>query len=167
VIFNFLSDYYNFCIFYPTTSLDANRANIIHWFSIKCKKVIWNVFAAKLYTLAHDFDINTALKITFLNTFDYFILLMLCIDSKSLYNCLIRLDTTQKKRLMIDIMSLHQWYERRKIIELKWSNKINNSIYSMIKTKSSTVVKTLIDINTMNFDPIEWIKQFNNQTTNR
>ncbi len=152
---------------YVICLVDANHANIIHWFSIKCKRMTRSVLAAKLYALAHDFDLDAALKITLSSIFDHFISFVLCIDSKSLYNCLIRLDTTQKKRLMIDVMNLRQSYERRKIIEVKWIHEINNSIDSMIKTKSSTIFKTLIDINTINLDTIEWIKRFNNQTANK
>jgi hypothetical protein len=39
---------------------------------------------------------------------DRFVSLVLCIDSKSLYDCLIKLDTTQKKRFMINVMSFRQ-----------------------------------------------------------
>jgi hypothetical protein len=37
--------------------------------------------------------------------------LIVCTDSFSLYECLVKLGTTKEKRLMIDIMSLRQSYE--------------------------------------------------------
>ena len=46
--------------------------------------------------------------------------LVLCIDSKSLYNCLVRLRTTQEKQLIIDVICLQQAYERRQITKVKW-----------------------------------------------
>ncbi len=84
---------------------NSKHVNIVHWSSIKCKRVTRSVLAAKLYALAHDFDLDAALKATLFTILDRFVSLILCIDSKSLYDCLIKLDTTQKKRFMIDVMS--------------------------------------------------------------
>jgi hypothetical protein len=42
---------------------DQNQsANILHWSSIKCKRVTRSVLASKLYALAHGFDIGAAIK---------------------------------------------------------------------------------------------------------
>ena len=38
--------------------------------------------------------------------------LVVYIDSKSLYECLVKLGTTREKRLMIDVIYLRQAYER-------------------------------------------------------
>ncbi len=84
------------------------HVNIVHWSSIKCKRVTRSVLAAKLYAFAHDFDLETTLKATLFAILDRFVSLVLCIDSKSLYDCLIKLDTTQKKRFMINVMSFRQ-----------------------------------------------------------
>jgi len=42
----------------------SNKANIIHWSSIKCKRVTRSVLASELYGIAHGFDIATAIKTT-------------------------------------------------------------------------------------------------------
>ena len=39
-----------------------NKANIIYWSLIKCKRVIRSVLALELYTMAYGFDIRTVLK---------------------------------------------------------------------------------------------------------
>lgn len=39
-------------------------------------------------------------------------------DLKSLYICLVKLDTTQEKRLMVNKMCLQESYERQEIIEI-------------------------------------------------
>jgi hypothetical protein len=44
---------------------------------------------------------------------------VVCSDSKSLYNCLVKLSTTNKKRLIIDIISLRESYERREITKVQ------------------------------------------------
>jgi hypothetical protein len=85
---------------------NSKHVNIVHWSSIKCKRVTRSVLAAELYALTHDFDLDAALKATLFAILDRFVSLIFCTDSKSLYDCLIKLDTTQKKRLMINVMSL-------------------------------------------------------------
>ena len=97
----------------------TGTANFIHWSSIKCKRIIRNVLTFELYVMNHVFDIETVIKTTVEKIFDIHISLILCIDSKSLYDCLLRLRTINEKKLMIDIMSFRQSYERRKITEVR------------------------------------------------
>jgi uncharacterized protein (DUF1778 family) len=66
---------------------------------------------------------------------------------------------------MIDVMTLRQFYERREIIEMKWMHEINNLVDFMIKSKSSSALKTLIDINQINLDIIEWIERATTKNT--
>ena len=40
----------------------TNKANIIHWSSIKCKRVTRSVLALELYAMAHRFNIRAILK---------------------------------------------------------------------------------------------------------
>jgi hypothetical protein len=43
------------------------------------------------------------------------VLLIVYTDSKSLYNCLVKLGITQEKRLIIDVISMREAYKRREI----------------------------------------------------
>jgi hypothetical protein len=82
--------------------------------------VIRSVLAAELFAMIHDFDVESILKSIFIKMLDKKILisLILIIDSKFLYDCLIRLSIIVEKCLMIDVMTLRQFYERREIIEM-------------------------------------------------
>jgi hypothetical protein len=60
---------------------------------------------------------------------------------------------------MIDVMTLRQFYERREITEIVWIHEINNFVDFMIKTKSSSALRTMIDINQINLNIIEWMKR--------
>jgi hypothetical protein len=60
---------------------------------------------------------------------------------------------------MIDVMILRQFYERREITEIIWIHEINNLVDFMIKTKSSSTLKTMIDINKINLNTTEWVKR--------
>ena len=137
----------------------SNTANILHWSSIKCKRVTRSVLASELYAMAHGFDIGAVLKATLFRVLQYDVPMVICTDSKSLYESLVKLSTTNEKRLIIDIMSLRQSYERREITEVRWIKGDNNPADSMTKAKASTALKTLIDINKVNFTASEWVER--------
>ena len=56
--------------------------------------------------MAYGFDIAVAIKSTVDKVLQINLLLVLCTDSKSLYNYLVQLRTTQEKQLMINVMCL-------------------------------------------------------------
>jgi hypothetical protein len=68
--------------------------------------------------MVHGFDVGSVLKATLTKMLDVVVSLILATDSKSLYDCLVRLRTTIEKRLMINVMVLRQFYERREITEM-------------------------------------------------
>jgi len=72
----------------------TKKANIIHWSSVKCKRVTWSVLVSELYSMAYGFDIGVAIKSTVDKILQINFPLMLCTDSKSLYDCLVQLRTT-------------------------------------------------------------------------
>jgi hypothetical protein len=45
-------------------------------------------------------------------------LIIVCTNLYLLHECLVKLGTTQKKRLIIDIIALRQSYEQREITEI-------------------------------------------------
>ena len=100
--------------------IDAiEKANIIYQSLTKYKRVIKSVLATKLYRIAHSFNIVVAIKSTINKMLFIIILLILYTNSKLLSNYLVRLNTTQEKYLMIDIICLYQAYKRSEIIKIK------------------------------------------------
>ncbi len=81
--------------------------------------MIRSVLAAELYAMVHGFDVGSVLKATLTKMLGNPIPLILVTDSKSLYDCLIRLSIIVEKRLMINVMALRQSYERREITEVR------------------------------------------------
>ena len=69
--------------------------------------------------MAHSFNISTVIKAIVKLQFNISLLLILYTNSKSIYKCLIKLGTIQEKRLLINIICLHQSYKRRKIAKVK------------------------------------------------
>ena len=139
----------------------GNKANIIHWSLIKCKRVTRSVLASELYSMAHGFDAGAVIKSTTENIMSISLPMIICTDSKSLYECLVKLDSTQEKRLMIDVMCLRQSYERREIMEIKWIDGDSNPADSMTKAKPSQALQRLIDSNTIDLKETEWVERAN------
>lgn len=137
----------------------TKKANIIHWSSVKCKRVTRSVLASELYGIAHGFDIGTAIKSTIDKILQINLPLVLCTDSKSLYDCLVRLGTTQEKRLMIDVMCLRQAYERRLITEVKWIDGEANPADAMTKGKPCLALTNLVDTNRIDIEAVGWVER--------
>ena len=106
-----------------------------------------SVLASKLYTIAHNFNISTAIKAIVKLQLNISLLLILYTDFKSIYKCLIKLGTTQKKRLIINIICLHQLYKRHEIAKVKWINKDSNPINTITKSKPLLALKQFINTN--------------------
>jgi hypothetical protein len=64
------------------------------------------MLASKLYTIVLGFDITGTIKTIIDKILNINLLLVFCTDSKSLYDCLVKLSITQEKRLMINILYL-------------------------------------------------------------
>jgi hypothetical protein len=136
-----------------------NQANILHWSSIKCKRITRSVLAAELYAMAHSFDKGMVIKTTIEKILNKSIPLIVCTDSKSLYDCLVKLGTTNEKRLMIDLLCLRQSYERREIAEVKWIDGNTNPADAMTKGKPCNALKTFLDMNTIDLKVTEWVER--------
>jgi hypothetical protein len=125
--------------------------NLVHWSSTKCKRVTRSVLASEIYAMIHGVDMGIATS----TTLDMItaklgipgIPLIVCTDSFSLYECLVKLGTTKEKRLMIDIMSLRQSYERRELFEIRWIHGQDNPADAMTKGDANRALQTFIDRN--------------------
>lgn len=108
-------------------STDANTftiySNVIYYSSTKCKRVTQSVLALEIYRMVNSFNIGIAIATTLRIVTKQLRLptipLVVCTDSYSLYECLVKLGTTKEKRLIIDIMALRQSYKRREIMEIR------------------------------------------------
>ncbi|EED11957.1 hypothetical protein TSTA_000350 [Talaromyces stipitatus ATCC 10500] len=97
--------------------------NIIHWALSKCKRVTRSVLASEIYGLTTGFDHGITLASIIKMIMDHLnlptILVVVCTNSYSLYECLVKLGTTKEKRLIIDLIALHQSYKKREIDEIR------------------------------------------------
>ncbi len=144
---------------------DDLKANIIHWFFTKCKRVIRSVLAAKLYAMTNEFDADSVIKSIIERILNIFLSMILLTDSRSLYDCLVKLEITSEKRLMIDLMCLRQSYERREITKIRWIDEDTNSVDAMTKINSCQALTKLIDTNIIDLRTTAWVERMNERAT--
>lgn len=139
------------------------RGNIIHWSSTKCKRVTRSVLASEIYGLVGGFDLGFVLASTLQMITGRMKLspvpLVVCTDSFSVYECLVKLGTTTEKRLMIDIMSLRQSYERREITEIRWFNGDDNPADAMTKAVPNKALEKFISTNKLDIRVEGWVQR--------
>ena len=135
--------------------------NLLHWSSTKSKRVTRSVLASEIYGMVNGVDMAIAIN----STLDMImgqlelpkIPMIVCTDSYSLYECLVKLGTTKEKRLMIDIMALRQSYERREIFEIRWINGKDNPADAMTKSNPNKALETFVDANHLTVRVEGWV----------
>ena len=127
------------------------RGNAVHWSSTKCKRVTRSVLASELYGMVNGFDFGLSIATTIRMITARIglpeIPLIVCTDSYSLYECLVKLGTTKEKRLMIDLMALRQLYEKREITEIWWIDGGSNPAAAMTKGTPNRALERFVDSN--------------------
>ena len=139
------------------------QANILHWSSTKCKRVTRAVLASELYGMVAGIDmaisISTTLNMITKQLNINQIPVVICTDSFSLYECMVKLGTTKEKRLMIDIMAIRQSYERRELSEIRWITGDSNPADSMTKSTSNGALKNLVSTNNIDVKVQGWVQR--------
>ncbi|KAJ5379608.1 hypothetical protein N7509_012727 [Penicillium cosmopolitanum] len=137
--------------------------NLIHWSSTKSKRVTRSVLASEIYGMVGGVDMAIAIGTTIKMIMDQLgfekIPTIVCTDSYSLYECLVKLGTTKEKRLMIDIMALRQSYERREIMEIRWINGSDNPADAMTKADPNKALEKFISTNTLRVRVEGWVER--------
>ncbi|OBR02159.1 Aurora kinase 2 splicing [Colletotrichum higginsianum IMI 349063] len=135
--------------------------NIVHFSSTKSKRVTRSLLASEVYGMVAGIDMAYAISTTLRMITDRLSLppipTIVCTDSYSLYECLVKLGTTKEKRLMIDIMALRQSYERRELHEVRWINGSDNPADAFTKASPNMALEGLIINNEINVRMEGWV----------
>ena len=139
------------------------RGNLVAASSTKCQRVTRSVLASEIYGMVGGVDIAicvaTTLK-TITNKLELSAIpVVVCTDSYSLYECLVKLGTTKEKRLMIDIMALRQSYERRELAEVRWIDGRDNPADAMTKSSPNKALTTFINCNEIQVRVEGWVER--------
>lgn len=139
------------------------KGNIIHSMSVKSKRVTRSVLASELYSMVLGVDIGIAISTTLRMISKHLqipdIPTVICTDSLSLYECMVKLGTTNEKRLMIDIMAIRQSYERKELDEIRWISGQSNPADAMTKGIPNRALESLIDKNEVRIRVEGWVER--------
>ena len=109
--------------------------------------------------MTHAFDSASTIRSTIEQVLGKPVPLVMCTDSKSLYDCLVKLGTTKEKCLMIDLMCLRQSYERQLITEVRWVDGDSNPADSMTKSKPCAALQLLVGKNRLETKISGWVER--------
>lgn len=100
------------------------KGNLIHYSSVKSNRVTKSTLASKVLATVASLDATyvevCTINMIMRNRGFQPLPVIVCTDSFSLYECIVKLGTTKEKRLMIDIQAIRQSYERRELYEVRW-----------------------------------------------
>jgi hypothetical protein len=68
-------------------------------------------------------------------------------DSKSLYEYIIKLRITKEKYLIINIIAIKQTYEKKELFEIRYINRRDNPTNTITKLLFNKILEKFIDIN--------------------
>jgi hypothetical protein len=150
-----------------TTIDDRNeftiRGNIVHFSSTKSKRVTRSVLASEVYGMVAGVDMAYAIATTLEMVFTRLNLprvpTIVCIDSYSLYECLVKLGTTKEKRLMIDIMALRQSYEHCELHEVRWIHGNDNPANAFTKASPNRSLEQFVTNNEATIRVEGWVSR--------
>lgn len=95
--------------------------NIVHFVSMKSKRVCRSVLSAELFALIEGFDLGFTIRDTMQRcTGRRHVNLTLATDSRSLFSLSVTLAQTTEKRLLIDLSLIREAYEKRDINDFVW-----------------------------------------------
>lgn len=99
---------------YNVTVMDTHDiANTVHYFSLKSKQVTRSVLASKSFPVLHAFDYASTVRVLLNQTLKRNIPLAIFMDSRSIFESLVGINSTTEKRLLIKLAVLRQAYEMK------------------------------------------------------
>lgn len=87
--------------FFITLAGSHGNANVLHYTSVKSKRITRSVLAAELFAAVNAFDYASTLRVTINEVFGRFVPLVLYTDSKSLFESIVGTNMTTEKGYLL------------------------------------------------------------------
>jgi len=138
----------------------SNRANIIHYGSSCCKRVVRSVIAAELHALTYGFDNAFLVRDVLEEVLQRKVDIDGYLDSRTVFNIVARNSSTLEKRLQIDVHALRESYTNGELRNLAWIPGAQNASGGLTKglIDASHPLWKLIKNNKLTIDPQGWVE---------
>jgi hypothetical protein len=127
------------------------KRNLINTNSTKYKYITWSNLVFKICGVINNLDLVyitvATLKIITNQRNLPEIPIILYIDSKFLYKCIMKLGITKEKRLIINIMAIRQAYEKKELFEICYIDRQDNPIDTITKLLPNKVLEKFVNTN--------------------
>lgn len=131
--------------------------NIIEYRRRKTKRITRSVLDAELFAMVHGFDVAATNRLTLNAMIDRLIPLHVYTDSRSLYDCLTRINQTTEKRLLIYLRMLRHSYERSEITKVFWIPTAQNPADAFFEATSTPALECFLEKNHFQLTPNAWV----------
>lgn len=142
---------------------DQNNAGIAHYCSWKSPRVTRSVLAAETYAFSTCFDFAHALKKDLFRITGKDIKVIMCADSKRLFDAITRLTGVTEKRLLIDITALRQAYTTGELSNVALVSSESNIADGLTKRNRSHALQALMNSGTLSIEIRNWIAHHGDQ----
>lgn len=137
----------------------SNSVTIVHFESMKSKRIPRSALASELYAIVLGFGQCFVIQ----KAADLFLSrpnpLKIYTDSKPLFDSLTTLNTTAEKRLPVDLSVLRESYEKREITEILWIPRNQIPVDDLTKKAPCTALEEQMKNNKVPITPSAWIKR--------
>ena len=122
----------------------TGSANILHCSSAKTKRIVRSVLGAETLGLSSAADMAVSVMLDIDDMMGKRLELHMLTDSETLFSVLVKSTTTIELRLMIDIASAKQSFDRDEITTISWIRRSENIADAMTKvTPNQTLLQFL------------------------
>lgn len=83
--------------------------------------------------------------------------MMMFTDSKCLFDVITKNTTTTEKRLMIDVQTIREAYEKMEISDVGWIRSEQNPADALTKVKDNEVLDRIIDEGILDHEVDQWV----------
>ena len=136
---------------------NEDNCSILHYSSIKSRRVVRSCLGGEAYALADALDITIAVRTDLEAMLNCTIPIKIYTDNKSLFDVVTRNSVTTEKRLMLNIRSVREAYQDLDLNDMAWIRSEYNPADALTKVKENTVLNTAIDFGVIKHPVEQWI----------
>lgn len=134
-----------------------DRCNIIHYSSHKSRRIVRSVLGGEIYAFADALDFAYTTKHDLEAMLDRQIPLQMLTDSKSLFDVITKSSNTSERRLMTDIHSVREAYNKFEISDIGFIRTHNNPADAFTKLGPNDALEHLLRNGRADFEVEQWV----------